>query len=100
MGRGGVGASLRLTGALGVRGGGAGQSVVATDSVSVDADCDNGTMLRSTRGSKLRDRSLDDGVIECLIAMGPHQCKPFIEHSSVVRPNATTGGRFIALVGC
>ena len=75
-------------------------AVVATASVSVNADCDNGTMLRSTRGSKLRDRSLDDGVIECLIAMGPHQCEPFLAHSSGVRPNATTGGRFIALVDC
>ena len=68
--------------------------------MSVETDYDNGTMLRSTRGSELRDGSLDDGVIECLIAMGPYQCEPFIEHISVVLPNATTGGRFIALVGC
>jgi len=40
-------------------------AVVATALVPANVDYDNGTMLRSTRGSKLRDGSLDDGVIEC-----------------------------------
>src|SRR5919107_4435321 len=41
------------------------EAVVATDSASVDADYHNGAVFRSTRGSQLRDGSLDDGVIEC-----------------------------------
>jgi hypothetical protein len=31
------------------------RAVAATDRVSADADCDKGTMLRSTRGPQLRD---------------------------------------------
>jgi hypothetical protein len=75
-------------------------AVLATDTVSANADCDNGTMLRSTRGSQLRDGSLDDSVIDCLIVIERYRCEPLIEHSTEVPPNVTTGGRFIALVGC
>ena len=76
------------------------RAVVATDRVSADADCEKGTMLRSTRGPRLRDGCLDDGVIGCLIEIERYQCEPLIEHSTEVPPNVTTGGRFIALAGC
>ena len=76
------------------------RAVAATDRVSADADCDKGTMLRSTRGPQLRDGYLDDGVIGCLIVIERYQCEPLIEHSTEVPPNVTTGGRFIALAGC
>src|SRR5215218_5992158 len=36
----------------------------------------SGRVHRSTRGSQLRDGSLDGGVIGYQIAMGPHQCEP------------------------
>jgi hypothetical protein len=76
------------------------RAVVATDRVSADADCDKGTMLRSTRGPQLRDGCLDDGMIGCLIVIERYQCEPLIEHSTEVPANVTTGGRFIALAGC
>jgi hypothetical protein len=76
------------------------RAVAATDRVSADADCDKGTMLRSTRGPQLRDGCLDDGVIGCLFVIERYQCVPLIEHSTEVSPNVTTGGRFIALAGC
>jgi hypothetical protein len=78
-----------------------GGAVVATDSASADADHDNGGrgLPHDTR-TQLREGGLDDGVMGCLIVMERHQAEPFIEPSTAVPPNTTTGGRFIVLAGC
>jgi hypothetical protein len=75
-------------------------AVVATDSASADADWDNGATLRREAQTQLRDGGPCDGMIGCLIAMESYQCEHSVEHSSVFTPNATTGSRFIVLVGC
>jgi hypothetical protein len=58
-------------------------TVVATVSVSSRADHDNGGRELS-RGPRtpLREGGLDDGVMGILIAMKPHHCERFIEHTT------------------